>query len=79
LFQVIYWDDTAFYVEQQFVRTQDNFVCFVALIKQTLIGVKPQEVVDLIEPGVQKPALIPELEKWMDSIAASSERLRKKS
>jgi len=51
----------------------------VALIKQTLIGVKPQEVVDLIEPGVQKLALIPELEKWMDSIAASSERLRKKS
>ncbi|XP_052793126.1 protein THEM6-like [Mya arenaria] len=77
--KVIYWDDTAFYVEQQFIRTKDNFVCFVSILKQTLVGIKPDEVVKIVHPDIEKPPLLPELEKWMESISFSSERLRKTS
>lgn len=78
-FQVIYWDDTAFYVEQRFVRCSDNFVCFIGIVKQTLIGLKTDQVIHSLGYHVKKPEALPELEKWIDSISLSSERLRKRA
>lgn len=76
---MIYWDDSAFYVEHTFVRTSDNFVCFVALIKQTVTGIKVSEVLQKLSYAVEKPDPLPELQKWIDSLKLSSERLRKKA
>ncbi|KAH3835025.1 hypothetical protein DPMN_108363 [Dreissena polymorpha] len=75
--KVIYWNDTAFYVEQKFVRNKDNFVCMISLMKQTLINSKPEDVVKKLHGPIRKPELLPELESWIQSIVMSSERLRK--
>jgi len=48
-------------------------------VKQSLIGIKPDEVVDKLGYKIEKPEILPELEKWIDSINLSSERLRKKA
>lgn len=78
MLQIIYWDEAAFYVEQQFVRCSDNFICFIGLTKQTVIGAKPSDILRKLNCSVDKPELPPELESWITSINHSSERLRKK-
>lgn len=78
--KVIYWDDTAFYVEQTFVQDSDNFVCFIGLVKQTISGVSPESVVsEAGEQEITKPEILPELKLWCESTKLSSERLRKSS
>lgn len=65
-------------MEHTFVRDSDGFVCFISLIKQSVIKTKPEQILEKMGCDVEKPGILPELKLWIESTAASSERLRKK-
>jgi hypothetical protein len=75
----VYWDDRAFYVEQQFVRTRDNFICAVNIVKQQMIGISPSIVVQKITGEEKVPELSEEIKCLLQSWQLSSERLRQSS
>jgi hypothetical protein len=66
-------------VEHTFVRDTDGFICFISLTKQTVIGLKPEQIIEKLGYSVEKPEILPELKLWIESTSLSSERLRKKS
>uniref|UniRef100_A0A1B6DD83 Protein THEM6 n=1 Tax=Clastoptera arizonana TaxID=38151 RepID=A0A1B6DD83_9HEMI len=75
--QIIYWDSKAIYVEQQFITPSDGFVRAVVLSKQAMLKVDVNEVIRTLSGGKAiKPDMTPELDHWLKSIEASSERLR---
>ncbi|XP_064608925.1 protein THEM6-like [Liolophura sinensis] len=75
--KIICWDDKAFYMEQRFERRPDNFVCAVALVKISLIKVSPQSVVDkILGVGTESPPVPLDLQKWIESNTASSDKLK---
>ncbi|XP_069129391.1 protein THEM6-like [Argopecten irradians] len=79
--KVIFWDEKAFYMEQQVIRQRDNFICAVVMCKQAVIGQSPVSLVEKL-PGhstVTPPPLTPELQTLMESWQHSSDRLKKQS
>ncbi|XP_046678738.1 protein THEM6 [Homalodisca vitripennis] len=75
--QLLYWDEKAFYVEQRFVTPHDGFVRAAVLSKQVMLRARADEMVTTLCGGqVEKPALTPDLDLWIKSMEASSERLR---
>ncbi|XP_063231946.1 protein THEM6 [Bacillus rossius redtenbacheri] len=78
--QMVWWDDKAIYLEQRFVTLRDGFVRAVSLSKQSVIGVSADEAVRaLAGADVSKPDLPEDLRLWLDSLQASSAKLRPKS
>ncbi|XP_033744085.1 protein THEM6-like [Pecten maximus] len=75
----IHWDEKAFYIEQQFVRLSDGFVCAVNICKQATIGCTPASMVQRVDEHLTSPPVTEELRKLMTSWKLSSERLRKSS
>ncbi|XP_046354163.2 protein THEM6-like [Haliotis rufescens] len=77
--KILCWDEKAIYLEQSFLRQKDSFVCAVCMVKMVVAGsdCSPQKVIDVMQPGTKSPKPLPEVSKWIDSIALSSERLRK--
>lgn len=72
--ELVWWDDKAIYIEQKFV-TLDGFVRAIAISKQCITKVN---VMDLMkEFNVQRPEQPEELKIWLESIEASSKKLRK--
>lgn len=64
-------------MEQRFERRPDNFVCAVALVKISLIKVSPQKVVDkILGEGTESPSVPLEMQKWIESNTASSDKLK---
>ncbi|XP_060070197.1 protein THEM6-like [Ylistrum balloti] len=79
--KVIFWDEKAFYLEQQVLRQPDNFVCAVVICKQSVIGCSPASVIQKL-PGhstITSPPITPELETLFESWQHSSDRLKKQS
>ncbi|XP_058455503.1 protein THEM6 [Malaya genurostris] len=75
--RLVWWDDKAIYLEQQFVTLTDGFVHAVAMSKQCITKV---DVLQLMKefPGVEEQPPMPvELQQWLDSIETSSQKLRK--
>ncbi|XP_046557010.1 protein THEM6-like [Haliotis rubra] len=77
--RILCWDDKAVYLEQSVLRHKDNFVCAVCVLKMVVAGSgsNPQKIIDVMQPGLKSPEPLPEVSKWIESIALSSERLRK--
>lgn len=77
LLQLIYWDSKAIYVEQKFITPNDGFVRAIILSKQVMIKVDVNDVINTLSGGnITKPELTPELDYWLKSMEASSEKLR---
>lgn len=77
--QLVYWDDKAIYVEQKFITPKDGFVRAVVLSKQVMLKANANEMIDTVSGGkVVKPELTPDLDFWLKSVEASSEKLRPK-
>ena len=80
LFQIVCWDEKAFYVEQRFERCKDNFTCAILYAKQNFVDISPGEILrqmagrDKISPD--PPA---DLKKWIEYNELSSASLRKSS
>lgn len=76
--QLVYWDDKAIYLEQQFVTLRDGFVRAVVLSKQNIVGINVDDLMaKLIGSDVKKPEILEELELWLKGIEVSSAKLRK--
>lgn len=78
IFQLVYWDEKSFYVEHQIVRQRDNFVCAVNISENAVVpsALTPQQVVDQFGL-INKPRLLPEVEKIIDANSMNSERMKK--
>ncbi len=77
-FQILGWDEQAFYVEQRFVRHRDQFICAVVFLKQSLKGISPGQVVADIEGRhMESPQLPEEVQLWIECNRVSSARLKK--
>ncbi|XP_050417430.1 protein THEM6 [Patella vulgata] len=75
--KISYWDEKSFYFEQTFVRCSDKFICAIVIVKQTLIGITPEQLIAEIDSNIVKPEPLPDILKWIESNQLSSERLRK--
>ena len=75
------WDEKAFYVEHRWIRKSDNFLCAIAILKQTVVRVSPREVVRVLsqQSGVDIPDIpMPEeVRLWQEANQLSSEMLKK--
>uniref|UniRef100_A0A0A9W191 Protein THEM6 n=1 Tax=Lygus hesperus TaxID=30085 RepID=A0A0A9W191_LYGHE len=72
--QMIYWDERSIYLEQKFI-TSDNFVRAAILSKATMHKPIVEEVMTVLNAG-PKPQPTDDLKLWLDSMEASSKRLR---
>ncbi|ESP01812.1 hypothetical protein LOTGIDRAFT_97270, partial [Lottia gigantea] len=75
--KVVYWDERSFYMEQKLIRTQDQFICSIALIKQVVLGATPADLVSKLDPNIVCPDPPKELLLWLEAAQISSEKLRK--
>lgn len=75
--QVIYWDEKAVYMEQRFITIRDGFIRAVAMHKQVVPSANVEQIVDGLSEGkAVKPEISEELQFWMNSLDASSKKLR---
>lgn len=75
--QLIWWDEKAIYLEQQFITTSDNFVRAVATSKQCITNVNVLDLMKNFPECAQRPAAPEELRVWLEAIEISSQKLRK--
>ena len=79
--KILCWKDDAIYLEQRFVGSSDKFVYAIALIKFVLRGEGLNNMDIVMETAIGEsltsPPPPPEVEAWMESIAKSSEGLKK--
>lgn len=79
MFQLVYWDEKALYLEQQFITLNDNFVRAIALSKQNIVGVNVCDLLkSLLGDEYKDPEKPAELDHWLESIEISSAKLREK-
>lgn len=76
-FQLVWWDEKAIYIEQQFISLGDNFVRAIAMSKQCLTNVNVMELMKKFPGGEQRPECPEELTLWLNSIEVCSDKLRK--
>lgn len=78
MLQLIYWEDKSFYVEQRFITPHDGFVRAIVLSKQTILKATADEMMEKLMEGekITRPAKPADLDLWMRSMDASSEKLR---
>ncbi|XP_055843461.1 protein THEM6 [Episyrphus balteatus] len=75
--KLIWWDDKAIYLEQQFITIADGFVRAVALSKQCITNCNVIDVMKKFPEGKTAPAMPEELKLWLQAIEVSSDKLRK--
>lgn len=75
--KLIWWDDKAIYLEQQFITLADGFVRAVALSKQCITNCNVIDVLKNFPEGQNIPEMPKELKLWLEAIEVSSEKLRK--
>lgn len=77
--KVLFWDDKNIYFEQQFCSS-DGFVKAIMLSQNKIININIPEIMSrlLKKDESYRPEVPAELKLWIDSIEASSMRLRKK-
>ena len=65
-------------MEQQIIRKHDNFVCAIVLIRQSLMQIRPGDVLrELTGNEVKSPEVPEEVECWIQYNQLSSEKLKK--
>ena len=77
-FQIVCWDEKAFYIEQKFQRCKDDFICAIMYAKQNFVDVTPGEI--LRQMSVKEkisPDPPADLKKWIEYNQLSSERMKK--
>lgn len=77
ILQLIWWDEKAIYLEQQFITTSDNFVRAVATSKQCITNVNVMDLMKKFPECAQRPVAPEELRVWLEAIEISSQKLRK--
>ncbi len=78
--KVLCWKDDGIYFEQRFVGNSDKFIYAIALAKMVVRGqgVNINTVMEnIVEGSFPSPPPPPEVKGWMESIAKSSEGLKK--
>lgn len=75
--RLVWWDDKAIYLEQQFVTLADGFVRAVALSKQCITNCNVYDIIKKFPEGKTRPDMPEELKLWLDAIEVSSQKLRK--
>lgn len=75
--RLIWWDEKAIYIEQQFITLNDNFVRAVALSKQCITNCNVVDIMQEKFPEIIRPEMPEDLKLWLDSIELSSQKLRK--
>lgn len=73
--KLVWWDEKAIYLEQQFITLTDGFVRAVALSKQCITNCNVLEI--LKEYNAERPPMPEELNLWLQAIESSSQKLRK--
>jgi hypothetical protein len=79
LFQIIYWDSKAVYMEHRFITRKDDFVRAIAICQQRVITCNAEDIMKEllgVEAGIQKPEIPLEVAKWMECNEISSANLR---
>ena len=65
-------------MEQRYERCRDQFICAIAILKTTLIGITPAEIVaDVVGKKIESPEFPEEVKAWIESNNISSQKLRK--
>ena len=80
--KVLCWKDDAFYLEQRFVGNNDKFVCAIALVKFVIRGqgLNMDIVMETaVGRSIASPPPPPEVKAWIESIAESSEGLKRET
>ncbi|XP_014252735.1 protein THEM6 [Cimex lectularius] len=72
--KMIYWEDRSVYLEHKFV-TNDDFIRAIVLSKATMKEAPVDEVMEALEAG-PRPELTKDLDFWIKSMEASSEKLK---
>ncbi|XP_073829593.1 protein THEM6 [Musca autumnalis] len=75
--KLIWWDDKAIYLEQQFVTLADGFVRAVAMSKQCITNCNVMDIMKTYPEAGKRPEMPEELKLWLDAIEVSSQKLRK--
>lgn len=75
--QLVWWDEKAIYIEQQFITLGDNFVRAIAMSKQSLTKVNVMDVMKKFTGGESRPECPKELQLWLESSQVCSDKLRK--
>lgn len=75
--QLVWWDEKAIYIEQQFVSLGDNFVRAIAMSKQCMTNVNVIDLMKNFSGGDKRPECPEELKLWLESIELCSSKLRK--
>ncbi|KAL7743896.1 hypothetical protein ACLKA6_003123 [Drosophila palustris] len=75
--KLVWWDDKAIYLEQQFVTLADGFVRAVAMSKQCLTNCNVNDLLKTYPEAAQRPEMPAELKLWLEAIEISSQKLRK--
>jgi acyl-CoA thioesterase FadM len=74
--RMVAWDSQAFYFEQRMV-TPEGFVTSILLCKFALRGISTEEVFrELVTDDPVSPDISPELSLWIQSVSASSDKLK---
>ena len=79
MFQIIYWDSKALYMEHRFITPKDEFVRAIAICQQRVINCNAEDIMkEMLGPehGVQKPEIPLEVAKWIECNEISSANLR---
>lgn len=72
------WDDKAFYLEQRWVRNKDGFIMAVALLKQSMSGATPAQIVEaLLGKAIASPDPPEDVKYFAFCHQASSDKLKK--
>lgn len=74
---MVWWDEKAIYIEQQFISMGDNFVRAIAMSKQCLTKVNVIEMMKKFPGGETRPGCPKELKLWLESVEVCSDKLRK--
>lgn len=78
--KIVYWDHSAIYMEHRFITKADNFVRAIVYGKQAVVKCNLEEVMaKLMKESTevhQKPECPEEIRLWIESISASSSKLR---
>ncbi|KAH8289261.1 hypothetical protein KR054_002467 [Drosophila jambulina] len=75
--RLVWWDEKAIYLEQQFITLADGFVRAVAMSKQNITNCDVLEVLKSYPETAKRPEKPEELKLWLDAIEVSSQKLRK--
>ncbi|KAH8393060.1 hypothetical protein KR215_004288 [Drosophila sulfurigaster] len=73
--KLVWWDEKAIYLEQQFVGVINGFVNAVALSKHSFIQCNVMQLLQTFPETIDRPQIPEDLKLWLQAINASSGKL----